>query len=160
MSDDVLETYDLEQADIIVVNETEAIELLAQLRGPGAAGEKSEKVVDALSARFSKVEAIIVTLGANGLVARFGRGANAMTLRIPAVKVKNVVDTTGAGDTFIGFLVAGLIELGWTPGVKFERASIETVLKHATAASALNIQKHGAMESIPSREEVLAAIKR
>ena len=62
---------------------------------------------------------------------------------VPAYKVKPI-DTTGAGDTFVGYVAAGL---------DLEQ-DIETVLQRAAAAAAIQVTHHGAAEAIPNAEEV------
>jgi len=61
-----------------------------------------------------------------------------------ALKVE-AVDTTGAGDTFIGYFLAELSR----------GSSIENSLQIAVRASALCVTRAGAADSIPSLEELL-----
>ena len=68
---------------------------------------------------------------------------------VPAFEV-NAVDTTAAGDTFCGALVAEL-----SRGHSWKEA-----LNFASAASAICVTKLGAQPSIPSVEEVYAFLKR
>ena len=83
--------------------------------------------------------AVVVTLGERGLI--WQRGAE--TGALPAFVV-DVVDTTGAGDTFHGALAAGVAQgMAWTD-----------VLRFASAAGALCCTKHGARIGIPTRSEV------
>ena len=56
----------------------------------------------------------------------------------------NVVDTTGAGDTFCGYFIAGLTK-------KFD---LERCLKVASAAAAISVSRNGASPSIPLWKEV------
>ncbi|MGK3946621.1 PfkB family carbohydrate kinase, partial [Streptomyces caeruleatus] len=63
---------------------------------------------------------------------------------IPACEVQ-VVDTTGAGDTFIGYYLAA----------KLENQSIEQCLRYASQAAALCVSRKGAQDSIPWKAEVL-----
>ena len=85
------------------------------------------------------VSCIVVTLGALGCCARVGD----RFVMQPAFAV-TAVDTTAAGDTFCGVLVASL-SLQLTLAQALERAS---------AAAALACAKHGAQASIPTRTEV------
>ena len=62
----------------------------------------------------------------------------------------DVVDTTAAGDTFMGYFVAEL-----SKGTNYAKA-----LKIASAASALTVSRMGAAPSIPSYDEVLHAMNR
>ncbi|MHA2396550.1 MAG: PfkB family carbohydrate kinase [Candidatus Thorarchaeota archaeon] len=66
-------------------------------------------------------------------------------LEFPARAV-DVVDTTAAGDTLIGYFLASIVN-----GV-----SIEEALEIAIAASALCVTRAGAADSIPTAEEVAA----
>ena len=63
-------------------------------------------------------------------------------------KVEKVVDTTAAGDTFLGYFLAGMLD-------KLDPAE---ALKRATCASALTIQSPGAADSIPTVDQVEAAM--
>ena len=56
----------------------------------------------------------------------------------------NAVDTTGAGDTYIGYFVRGIVE---------EMPLLETA-QMATKASAIAVTRFGAVDSIPNYEEV------
>ncbi|GAV53475.1 hypothetical protein ZYGR_0AI07590 [Zygosaccharomyces rouxii] len=62
----------------------------------------------------------------------------------PAVPDVNVVDTTAAGDIFLGALVTQL----------HQDVDLKTAIKFSTKASSIGIQKPGAAESIPTFEEV------
>jgi ribokinase len=118
--------------DLLVVNEGE----LATLAG-------SEGDVLAQLQRLAKqhgLQDVIVTLGAEGCMALH----QGHFLQQKAYNI-DVIDTTAAGDTFCGALVAALAR-----GVRMQQC-----LQEASAASALACTKLGAQSSIPSREEVL-----
>ncbi|MCR9113526.1 MAG: ribokinase [Rhodobacteraceae bacterium] len=72
---------------------------------------------------------------------------NETTRHVPARKVKPV-DTTGAGDCFAGYVVAGLAE-GMSP---------EQALRLGTSAAALQIQRRGTAGAIPIRSDVNALL--
>ena len=93
--------------------------------------------VDALLA--SGVGAVVVTLGERGArVHTEGRVTQVDSLAVDAV------DTTGAGDTFTGYLAAGLSE----------GLNLVTAATRGCAAGALAATRAGAVPSIPSRAEV------
>jgi ribokinase len=84
-------------------------------------------------------QTLIVTLGADGVIAaRDSKLYRTMGLAIEPV------DTVGAGDTFCGYLAAGLDQ-----GIAFEKA-----LRRAAVAGSLACLKPGAQPSIPTVDEV------
>lgn len=114
----------LKDADLLIVNEIEAA-----FYG------------DALHERGGLVA---LTLGGDG-AALFKMGQE--IARVPAFDV-DVVDTTGAGDTFCGALAVALAE-GQPP---------EQALRFASAAAALAVTRPGAQPSLPSRAQVDALL--
>jgi ribokinase len=123
--------------DVLVLNETEA-RMLSGLASVDA-GNAAEAA--ARLARRGPRE-VIVTLGADGVVWHSPAGVQ----RLPARKVK-AVDTTAAGDTFIGALAA----------VRVEGKPMEQALAHAIRAAAICVTRPGAQASMPTRAEVDAA---
>ncbi|GIO11185.1 ribokinase [Cohnella xylanilytica] len=121
--------------DLLVVNETEA-EGLSGVPVDGLEG--AEKAAKELLGRGAG--SVLVTLGAQG---SYYLGPDGGGIRTPAFPVRPV-DTTAAGDTFIGALVTA--EAG---GMKTADA-----LRFASAASAIAVTRKGAQASIPTRDEI------
>ena len=119
------------EVDVLVVNESEAATL-------GRSNSPAEFAA-AFAARFGS--AVVVTLGANGLIA-VSRDAQ---LRLPAPKV-TVVDTVGAGDALVGALAAALDR-----GTAWPRA-----LREGLAAGSLACTRAGAQTALPWRDEIAA----
>ena len=119
--------------DMLIVNEHE----LAQLAGQGAEEDAARSLLQ------RGAGTIIVTLGSRGALAVTANG----TLRQPAHAVE-VVDTTGAGDTFCGVLVA------WLAG----GADLPAALRAAGVAGALACTKLGAQVAMPTRGEIEGAL--
>ena len=119
----------LEFIDIITLNETEVTQIAggADFKSAGAELSKS-------------VGLVFVTQGAQG-VSVFADGE--LLGHVEAMKV-DAIDATGAGDTFCGYVVAGLAQ-GLTP---LEAAELGTV------AAGISVQSRGASNSIPLRQEV------
>ena len=118
------------RADIVVANETE----FALLAGEGELDQKMRDYVEATK------RTIIVTLGPDGARARTSDGR---TISVPAMPV-TPVDTVGAGDTFVGYLAAGL-EAG---------LDLELAMRRAAVAASLACLKPGAQPAIPTAAEV------
>ena len=130
----------LKLTDLIIPNETES----AALTGIIITDETSMLMSAAKFAQMG-VRNLIITVGAKGAFYCTQDGYNF----IPAFKV-NAVDTTAAGDTFIGSLSSQL---------KPDMSNIEKAIVYAQRASSLAVQKLGALPSIPTYDEVVAASK-
>lgn len=122
------------QIDILIPNESEA-ELLSGIAVTDAASAYTAARVF----RQRGVDCVLITLGANGVAVVDDAGER----HLPAHVVK-AVDTTAAGDTFIGGLTAGLVE-----GMAMDEA-----VALGQRASALCVTRHGAQPSIPYRREI------
>ncbi len=118
----------LDAVDVLVVNSVE----LEALTGS----------TDPVAARQIGVAVTIVTLGADG--ARVIRADSDQTFPTPRV---DVVDTTGAGDTFCGALAAGLDE----------GRTLEESVQRAVIAGALSVRAVGARSGMPTKAQVDAA---
>ncbi len=125
-------------ADIVVANETE-FELLAGKNGLSA----GEREAEMRRLHEETGQTIIVTLGAEGVIA-FKDGA---LHRAKGLKIEPV-DTVGAGDTFCGYLAAGL-----DAGLAFD-----TALRRAAVAGSLACLKSGAQPAIPLAADVDARV--
>jgi ribokinase len=124
----------LDDVDLLVVNEQE-IQILADLAGiPGNHRDLVQTLPPVLG------PAIVCTAGADGSFTVL----DGTLVHVPATKVE-AKDTTGAGDTFVGYLAASL-----AGGPR----DLPAAMIHATRASALAVTRTGAMESIPWRSEV------
>lgn len=137
-----------DNVDILIVNEHEALLLAAQIAPqltlPRAISIDGAR--DIMSILLRVVPSVVVTLGASGSVVLTREMGDSPAAHVPAAAVPTV-DTTGAGDTFCGALVAEL-----------DRGSdLITAAGFASAAAGLAVQTHGAVPSIPTRERIVAA---
>ncbi|MEU3336012.1 ribokinase [Streptomyces sp. NPDC006668] len=121
----------LAATDLLVANEYEAVTLTDET-----------DTVDAATALLEKVPAVVVTLGAAGSL-YLARDAEPLAVGAPQV---TAVDSTGAGDTFVGALA---VALG-------EERPIREALAWAATAAALSVQRPGASASMPYRSEIEA----
>ena len=128
----------LENVDILVANEIE----VAILTGAGDV-DTSTAAQACKSLIKAGVGQVITTLGKDGAVITSGDGAT----KVRGFKV-NAIDTTSAGDTFVGALACALTE----------GKTIEDAAYFANAAAALTCTKIGAQQAMPTREEVDAMV--
>ncbi len=135
ISDDILK-LPLELCYLLIVNEIEAAALanLPQDSDP-------YELLKGLEDKYP-TSSFVLTLGSRGSILKM-KGDKAISCK--AFKVK-AVDTTAAGDTFLGYLVSGLSQ-----GKDYAE-----ILQTATAASALAVQTKGAAPSIPLMADVQA----
>ncbi|MFQ3800950.1 ribokinase [Staphylococcus equorum] len=124
--------------DIIVPNETEA-ELLSGI----AVTDRASIHQNAEYFLSLGMKVVIITLGEQGT---YYATANSAGL-IPSFKVK-AIDTTAAGDTFIGAFASRL---------NMTDFNIEESITYANKAASLTVQVEGAQKSIPLEQDVLKA---
>lgn len=122
--------------DVMVVNEHE----LAALSGVEIDADNDESIFEAAERLGKKhCRAVIVTLGDKGV-----RLLQAGQRHGMAARPVTAVDTTGAGDTFIGGLAAGLLS-----GLDLIRAA-----ELGNVAASISVTRLGAASSIPTFDEV------
>jgi ribokinase len=120
----------LADVDVLVANRVEA----------GMLGGHPAELARALR------QALVVTSGAEGATAFLAAGSR---VRVPALDVAPL-DTTGAGDTFVGVLAAG-----------FDQGlALEPALRRASAAAGLACLAAGAQTAMPDRAAIDAAVTR
>lgn len=134
----------LRAADPLVVNEHEAQAVLAQLTGDAAEDAEREPRELALALARQGVASVALTLGGAGAVLVEADGEELRVAELAAAAVR-VVDTTGAGDAFIGALAAGL-------------AAGEDLVVAARAAmgfAGASVTADGAQTSYPRAEDLV-----
>jgi len=130
----------LADVDILVPNESE-LQLLS-----GKPVKDTDTAKSAAQTLLEKgVKTVIVTLGANGALLVTDKQA----LHIPSFKV-DVVDTTAAGDAFIGGLAAALLD----------GKPLEEAVRYGNASGALAATRFGAQPSLPTQNEVDQLLRR
>lgn len=126
--------------DTLILNEVEAATLTRR-----AVTTLADAVEAARELIGRGVREVIVTLGALGALYLNSDGRRIETRTFPVT----VVDTTGAGDTFIGAYAVAATQM-----------DVAEALRFASAAAAICVTWPGAQESIPTRAEVEAFLQR
>ncbi len=114
----------LPHLDLLVLNEVEAVQLSEALDKP---------------AKDLGIENVVITMGSKGAVWHNKNSAHS----VPPIKVK-AVDSTGAGDTFAGYLIACLDR-----GQPMEQALIT-----ANTAAAIMVTRYGTADVIPDLKDL------
>lgn len=144
-------------ADILKVNREEMVLLTGEVE-PWSGAEAFHREGIAL---------VLITLDANGCYYSFqpqnrgdsglGQGGSAFAGHVPGLPI-HAIDTTGAGDTFVGaFLYQGSMDehTGWKPShLRHDR--VHAWVEFAVAASAFVTTKKGAIPALPTRAQVEA----
>lgn len=129
-----IDHYDLQKIDYFILNEIEGRQLT------GTHTEDAVKLLQNLRKKYPK-PVFILTLGEKG--SYYADDSNLFHQKIFRTQV---IDTTGAGDTFTGYFLAGIAN-GRPPG---------EAMKYASFASSISVSRHGAAPSIPGYDEVRA----
>lgn len=125
-------------ADVLKIADNEALFLSGK--------QDLEQAAQWLRAEYPD-KLILLTLGGAGSAGFLGE----ISVRVPGFKV-NTIETTGAGDTFMGCCLNYLLENGLQPPTQ---DGLFHMLRFANAAAALVTTKKGAIRSMPGRDEVL-----
>ena len=128
----------LPYTDILKVSDEE-MEMLAWVSDP----EKGSRIL-----ADNGISMVLVTLGADGVFVRMGENI----ARVPGFRTE-VADTNGAGDTFLGAMLAQIIsetthsEDGW--------ADLLSMVRYANKAASLTCSRSGAIPAMPYADEVI-----
>ncbi|MGY3724958.1 ribokinase [Granulicatella balaenopterae] len=128
---DKLKSVDLTKINIFILNEVEGYQITGET--------KAKDILNAMHQQFPTAK-MMLTLGKKGAI----YSDQEQTLEQASFTVK-AVDTTAAGDTFTGYFLAGLLE----------QLPIEEILKRSAKASSIAVTRHGAIPSIPEKNEVI-----
>ena len=126
----------IDLVDYLIVNELEA-HAIAETLG---VGNKDLMIVAKALSTQGKLDCI-VTLGGGGSIAMTQKGTG---WRVPAMELKEIVDTTGAGDCYCGTLAAAI----------HSKLALGSAMRRASIASSLACMKRGAQDSYPFIAEV------
>ena len=130
--DETIKTIDFNKIDTLILNETEAYDLSGY--------ENPDQIINYFRKNYKDLN-IVLTLGKDGGI----YSSKDMEIKFSSFKTKTI-DTTGAGDTFLGYFLASISK----------GEDVEKSLKLASLAAGLACSKKGAAISIPSLKEVEA----
>ena len=144
----------LRTTDILIPNESEFVALAGKLRGRAARvdlgtstlREKDARTLHRMCRAFG-VPTVIITLGRRGCFVSLADGTHTI---IPGHVGLKIVDTTGAGDAFVGGFAAGLLE---------SRGDAIAAARHGNAVAALSVTKFGTAPSMPSKARIASFLR-
>ncbi len=99
-----------------------------------------------------KIPLIFLSMG------KSGSRAYTRNLRVeqPAFVQEHTIETTGAGDTFMGAVLNAVLDYGWN---EYEAVQLEEMLRFANAAASLVTTRKGALRVMPERREIETLIR-
>lgn len=125
----------LAKVDWLIVNEIEA-QIMADIKI-----DSREKAFEASDKLLKMVKSgVIITLGEHGSIAK----TKDEKVFIPAKKNIHAIDTTGAGDSFIGGLISAFEQ----------KMNLKDSMRFATEVSAITVTKNGGQASFPTLKEI------
>ena len=141
----------LKHVDVLIPNEAEFTALVNLIPATGRT-DFTETALSLLSndalhalCRALGPSVVIVTLGKRGCLVSLASGP----VFIPAYKVK-AVDTTGAGDAFVGGFAAGFVQFS---------GDLVAAARFGVAVAALSVTKHGTAPAMPTKRELAKFLK-
>ncbi|KAK9446651.1 Ribokinase-like protein [Limtongia smithiae] len=129
----------------LLVNESELQLLLGDVPAEHTTAEAMLSSAMRLQHEMAPKSTVIVTLGGQGVI--YALPGTAPVL-VPPYKPARVVDTTGAGDSFLGGFV-GAVAAG---------KQIADAVRWGAAAGSIAVTRAGAEESIPFAEEIIRVV--
>lgn len=124
--------YNLSKTDYFILNEVEGRKLA------GTCTEDAREILFKLRKKYPN-STFVLTLGDKG-----SYYADETIVFYQEIFPSDVIDTTGAGDTFTGYFLAGIAR----------GRSARDAMRYASLASSLSVSRPGASPSIPDEEEV------
>ena len=130
--------YGMAHCDILKISDNE-IQWLSEK-------EDYDEGIEWLRQQFD-IPLILLSMGKDGSRAYHGD----LRVEVPGFVLENTIETTGAGDTFLGGVLHYILNNGWKT---YNEAELHEMLTFANAAAALITTKSGALRVMPSHEEI------
>lgn len=130
--------YGMEKCDILKISDNEILWFTGE--------EDFDKAIEKLKAEYD-IPLIFLTLGKNGSRVYYKE----IYSEHLGFSIENVVDTTGAGDTFMGTALSKILDIGME---NLNEESLYEILRCANRAASLITLRKGALTVMPEREEI------
>ena len=111
-----------------------------------------DRAVEILRGRYGNIKLLLLSLGKNGSRAYCGENS-AFAPAVPA----NTIETTGAGDTFCGGILAKVLEYGLR---NYSAEELTGILNYANSAAGIVTERRGALKVMPSPAEINERMER
>ena len=135
--------YGLGHCHILKISDDELVWLTGE--------QDYEKAIQQLRVEF-RIPLILLSLGKDGSRAYCGEER----AEVPAFLNENTIETTGAGDTFMGCMLHQILKKGYQ---HLSRQDMEKMLTLANAAASIITTRRGALRVMPKEQEILELIR-
>jgi len=136
--------YGISECDILKISDNEI---------QWFTGEQDfDRAVEILRGRYGNIKLLLLSLGKNGSRAYCGENS-AFAPAVPA----NTIETTGAGDTFCGGILAKVLEYGLR---NYSAEELTGILNYANSAAGIVTERRGALKVMPSPAEINERMER
>lgn len=130
--------YGMKHCDILKISDNE----IQWLSGK----EDYDEGIQWLRQQFN-IPLVLLSMGKDGSRAYHGD----LRIEVPGFVLENTIETTGAGDTFLGGVLHYILNNGWKT---YSENELREMLTFANAAAALITTKSGALRVMPSKAEI------
>ena len=131
--------WGLGKSDILKISDNEVIFMTGE--------EDFDKAANILLEKYPNIKLLNITAGGNGSFSYY----KGMKVREAGVHVEDVIETTGAGDTFCGCVLNYVLEHGLDD---LTESDLHDMLKFANSAAAVIIRRKGALKVMPTPDEI------
>lgn len=131
--------WGLGKCDILKISDNEVIFMTGE--------EDFDKAAEILLEKYPNIKLLNITAGGNGSFSYY----KGMKVREAGVHVEDVIETTGAGDTFCGCVLNYVLEHGLDD---LTESDLHDMLKFANSAAAVIIRRKGALKVMPTPDEI------
>lgn len=136
--------YGISECDILKISDNEI---------QWFTGEQDfDRAVEILHGRYGNIKLLLLSLGKNGSRAYCGENS-AFAPAVPA----NTIETTGAGDTFCGGILAKVLKYGLR---NYSAEELTGILNYANSAAGIVTERRGALKVMPSPAEINERMER
>ena len=111
--------------------------------------ESNPEGISFIREKYPQIRMLLLTKGSGGSEVFYGKHH----ISCPAFKNVKTIDTTGAGDTFLGCCLSHVLDFGLD---NLSQRSLDKMLIFANAAASLLTTKKGALRSMPEKSEVIS----
>lgn len=110
-----------------------------------------QSALSKLRSSYPNLRLIFVTCGADGCLMHYENAS----VHVSGCRQENIVDTTGAGDSFMGTCLHYIVKAGLA---SLNAEALTDIVKRANAAASLVIGRKGAFSKMPSEAEIMQAL--